>query len=94
MKNSPETLEIEMSKLAVRWKWVSIGDIDVYVLLNAPIEVLGPASRTFAFGEVESQVEAFAPNVEDERAGNGDGDRDGDVGGMDGTTSSGGIHSK
>ena len=66
----------------------------MYVLLNAPIEALGPASQTFAFGEVESQVEAFAPNVEDERAGDGDGDRDGNIGGMDGTTSGGGIHSK
>lgn len=36
-----KTLEIEMSKLAVRWKRVSVGDINVYVPWNVPIEVLG-----------------------------------------------------
>ena len=66
----------------------------MYIPLNAPIKVLGPASRTFAFREVESRVEVFVPNVEDERAGDSDGNRDRDVGGMDGTMSGSGVHLK
>ena len=46
-----------------------------------------------AFGQVESGDEAIVPSVEGEGAVNGDGDRDGDGGGMDGTTSGGGVHS-
>ena len=61
----------------------------MYVPLNAPIET---ASRTFAFGRLESGEEAIAPrDVE------GDGDRDGDDGGvgdLDGTTSGGNVDSK
>ena len=62
----------------------------MYLPWNAPVEALG---RTVAFREVESGVEAIAPKVEGENAGIGVGDRDGDEGGMDGTTSGGGIHS-
>ena len=82
-----------MLKPTVRWRRVSPGDGDVYVLWNAPIEALG---RTFEFGQAESGVEAIAPIVEGETvegAGNGDGDRDGDDGSVDGTTS-GDVDSK
>ena len=66
----------------------------MYVPWNAPIEVLG---RAFEFGEVKSAGKAIAPIVEGERAGDGDGGRnggDGDDeqdGDRDGTTSGGSV---
>ena len=43
----------------------------------------------FEFREVESgRIEAIAPNIEGERAGDGDGNQDGDIGSVDGTMSS------
>ena len=53
----------------------------------------------FAFGELESGEMAIAPNVEGERAGDGDGDRNGDGGddggdsNVDDTTSGGDVNS-
>ena len=85
-KNLPETLEIETSESI---KWVSVGDINVYVPLNAPIEALGPTSQTFAFREVESGDKVIAPSLEGKRAGNSDGrQREGD-----GMVSSGNVDS-
>ena len=100
MQNSPKTLEIKMSELAVRWKQVSVGDINVYISLKAPIEALGTANQTVAFGQPDSRDEAIVPIVEGERAEDSNGDQnrgagdDGGDGDMDGTTSSGGVHSK
>ena len=42
-QNSPYTLENEMPKCSYRWRKVSAGDGDVYVLWNAPVEALGTA---------------------------------------------------
>ncbi|KIM55295.1 hypothetical protein SCLCIDRAFT_30456 [Scleroderma citrinum Foug A] len=73
-RNSLYTRETATPKGPKRWRKVSIDNVDVYVLWNAPIEALGTANRTFEFGEVESgRIEAIAPNVEGERAGDGDG---------------------
>ena len=94
-RNSPHTLQNETFKRIYRWRTVSVGDGGVYIPLNAPIET---ASRTFAFGRLESGEEAIAPrDVEGERAVEGDGDRDGDDGGvgdLDDTTSGGDVDSK
>ena len=59
----------------------------MYVPWNVPIEVLG---RALAFEEVESRDKVFVPIIEGERAGNGNGNRDGDdkwSGDVDGMTS-------
>ncbi|KIM65557.1 hypothetical protein SCLCIDRAFT_22720 [Scleroderma citrinum Foug A] len=69
-QDSLYTAEIEFPKRSYRWRKVSVGNIDVYVPWNVPIEVLG---RAFEFREVESAGKAIAPIVEGERAGNGDG---------------------
>jgi len=93
---SPGTRETTTPKRPRRWKRVSAGDIDVYVPSNAPIEVLGTASRRIVFGRVESGGKAIAPSVESETAGDGDGDGygdDGDVGDVDDTTSGDGVDS-
>ena len=82
--DSPIKPNIATSKCAYQWRKVSAGDSNVYILWNMPIEALG---RTLAFGEVKSGVKVIVPNIEGERAGDGDGNRDGDVGGMDGTMS-------
>jgi len=93
-KNSPNGREIAMPELLGRWRKVSIGGGEVYVPCNAPVEMLGTANGRIVFGRVESacveRVEAFAPSVEGERAGDvvGDGDN-GDDGGVNGTTSGG-----
>ena len=76
------------------WRGVSIDDIDVYIPLNAPIEV---PRRRIVFGQVESRDMVIALSVEGERAVKGDGDRDSDdrgVGNVDGTTSGGDVDSK
>ena len=56
---------------------VSIREANVYLPLNAPVKASGTASQTLAFGEVESAGKAIAPIVEGERAGDGDGGRNG-----------------
>jgi len=88
-QNSPVAHGIVTAKRPRRWRMVSVEEVHVYVAWNASIET---ASRNFVFGQVESGDEAIAPNVEGERAGNGDGNGDGDngdVGDVDGTTSGG-----
>ncbi|KIM51077.1 hypothetical protein SCLCIDRAFT_33747 [Scleroderma citrinum Foug A] len=92
-ENSPNAPKNGMSKPIRRWRMVSIGEANMYLLLNAPVEASGTASRTLAFGEVESGDEVIAPSVEGKGAVDGNGDQDGDGGGVDGTTSGGGIHS-
>ena len=75
-QNSPNRHEITMPELPGQWRKVSIGG-DVYVPWNTPVEALGTANRTFAFGQVESGDEAIAPGAEGEMAegaGNGGGD--------------------
>jgi len=84
-QNSPVAHGIVTAKRPRRWKMVSVEEVHVYVPWNASIET---ASRNFVFGRVESGDEGIAPNVEGERAGDGDGDN-GDVGDVDGTTSGG-----
>ena len=75
---------------------VSASSTNVYVPLDVPIE---PTSRTFAFRELESGEMVIVPNVEGERAGDGDGDRNGDGsddggdGDVDGMTSGGDVDS-
>ena len=88
--------EIATPKHAICWKRVSDGDGDVYAPWHAPVKTLG---RTLAFGEVESAEKAIAPSVEGERAGDGDGGRNGDDrdggqdGDVDGATSGSSIDS-
>ena len=76
-RNSPDSREITMPDHSCRWRKVSVDGVDVYVPRNVPVEVSKTANRTFAFGEVECRGEAIAPSVEGERAGDGDGRRDG-----------------
>ena len=68
-----------------------MSDVDVYTLCNVPVKVLGTVNRTFSFGWVETTDEATMTNVEGETASYSD-DALGS-GSVDGTTSSGGIHS-
>jgi len=94
-RNSPNGIQITTAKPTSRWKRVSIGDGDVYVPSNTPIEVLGTASRRIVFGQVESGIEGNQRSVEGERASDGDGDGDGNRGDGEGDTTSGGdIDSK
>ena len=89
-RDSPYISEDGMPK---RWRRVNADDGDVYLPLSAPID---STSRIFAFGEVESGDEAIAPNVEGEKAGDGDGDPNGGDSGdgdADGTTSGSSIDS-
>ena len=90
MQNSPIGAQIETAKPTGRWKRVSVDDVDVYLPWGAPVEM---PSRTFAFGWLESGETAIAPDIEGERARNSDDDRDGDVGGVDGTTSGSSVDS-
>ena len=73
----------------IRWRKVSIEDIDVYIPWNAPIEALG---QTLAFGQVESAGGRMTTDFEGEGAGDSDDNRVGEDGGVDGTTSGGGVH--
>ena len=72
------------------WRKVSIGNGDIYILLNMPIAIL---SWKFIFGWFKSRDELIAANVEGERAGDGNSDwnRDGKVsnGNVDSTRDSG-----
>ena len=90
-RNLPYTPENGTPKRSTRWRKVSIDDGEVYIPLDALIE---PASRTFAFGQLESGVETIVPNVEGKRAGDGDGDRNGGDGDVGDTASGSSIHSK
>ena len=90
MQNSPIGGQIEMAKPTGRWKRVSIDDVDMYLPWGVPVEML---SQTFAFGRLESREMAIAPDVEGKRARNSDDDRNRDIGGMDGTMSSGSVDS-
>ena len=92
-QNSLYTLEIESSKHSYQWREVSIDYINAHVPWNTPIKVLRTASRTFAFGQVESAGEAAAARDSEQRVGNGDGDRDGDDGDVDDMTSGGSVDS-
>ena len=74
-RNSPYTTEIVMSERASRGRRVSVGNSDVHLLWNAPVEA---PSQTFAFGQLESGDKAIAPDIGSERAEDGDGDRNGD----------------
>ena len=58
----------------------------MYVPFNAPIAI---PTRRIVFGRPESGDEAIGPSVEGERAGDGDGDGNRDVGDANGTTSGG-----
>jgi len=96
-QDSPNGGDISTPKRTYQWRRVSVSDGDVYVPRNAPVVAIETANRIFAFGEVESRVEAIAPSVESERAGDGDGDGYGDDGGdgdVGDTTSGGSVHSK
>jgi len=89
MQDSPNGREIVTPESIIQWKRVSIGDRDVYVPRNTPIDTTG---RNFVFGRVEGGVKAIAPSIESERAGIGNCDEwNGDV---DGTTSGGSVDSK
>lgn len=63
--NSPDTPENKQFKPADRWT-LSVGDGDKDVPSNAPVEVLGTASRRIAFGEIVSADEPIAASVEGE----------------------------
>ena len=89
-QDSPHGREIATPKCTYQWKQVSVADGDVYLPQNTPIDRTG---RIFVFGRVEGRVEAIAPSVEGERAGNGTGNRDERSGDMNGTTSSGSVDS-
>jgi len=89
-RNSPHTRKNATPKYIYRWKRVSVGDGDVYVPQNTPIDT---ASRNFVFGRVEGGVEAIAPKVVDETTGDGDGRWNGGDGDVNGTTSSGNVDS-
>jgi len=90
-ENSPNGRDIAMPEVARRWRMVSVEEVHVYVPYNVPI---ASPSRNIVFGQVESGVEAIAPIVEGERAGDGDGSGYGDDGDVDDTTSGGDIDSK
>ena len=88
-RNSPNGRNTATPKRPRRWKRVSTGGVDAYVPRNAPVAPIEAASRIFVFGRPESGDEAIAPSVEGERAGDGDGDGNRDVGDANGTTSGG-----
>jgi len=89
MQVSPYMTEVMTPKPTSRWKQVSAGDGDVYILWSTPVEALGTASRRITFGQAESRDKPIVASVEGERAGDGNGGRNRDVGDLDGTTSSG-----
>jgi len=76
----------ETCKATYQWRKVSTGSIGVYVLLNMLIMV---PSWIFIFGQAESGDKAIVPSANGERAVDGDSERDGHDGSVDGTTSSG-----
>ena len=89
MKNIPYTHKIVMSDPTYQWKWVSVGNRNVYIWQNAPVEVLG---QTLAFGEVESRDEAIVPSLKGKRVVEGDGNQSG--GDSDDTESGGSTDSQ
>jgi len=52
-RNSLATTEVERPEPTDRWKRVSADDSDIYILWNAPVEVLVIPCRNFVFGQVE-----------------------------------------
>jgi len=90
MQDSPNGREIVMPKRILRWRRVSEGSVDMYVPLNTPIAV---PTRQIVFGRVESRGEAKTTSVEGERAGEGDGRRNGGDGDVGDTTSGGDANS-
>lgn len=78
MHSSPVGTEFELPELASRWRRADAGEAGVFVQQNVAIEV---PSQTFIFGRVENADEAMAARDIEERAGNGDGKRNG----VDGT---------
>ncbi|KIM55534.1 hypothetical protein SCLCIDRAFT_30320 [Scleroderma citrinum Foug A] len=74
MQNSPIRAQIAMPEPTYHWSRVSVDNIDVYVPPNALIET---ASRNLVFGQVEGGEELIAVRNVKERAGSGDGDRNG-----------------
>ena len=96
-QNSPYAPKNGTSKPIRQWRMVSVGEANVYLPLNAPVETSGTASRTLAFGEVESGDKAIVPSLEGERTGDDGGDRDEDDGGdgnVDSTASSSDVNLK
>ena len=87
-RNSLYTTEVGRPEPTYQWRKISVGNVDVYVPWNMPVEALGTMKRTIAFGQVKSGDEAIAPSIEDERADDGVGNQDGD-----GTTSGGSVDS-
>jgi len=90
-QDSPETREIATPELPRQRRKVSIDGGDVYVPINAPIEV---PRRRIVFGRAESGDEAIAPSVEGERAGDSDGDCNGGDGDGDDAESGGNVDSR
>ena len=96
VQNPPYATKIATSKRARQWRKISIDNGDMYVLLDVPIET---SSQYFVFGWLEGRDEAIAPRNIEEMAEDGDADRNGGDrgdkgdGDVDGTTSSGSIHS-
>ena len=90
-RNSPNANEIATPERTYRWRKVSADGIDVYIPWNAPITI---PRRKIVFGRAESGGEAIAPSIESERAGDGDGGRNGGDGDVGDTTSGGDIDSK
>ena len=86
MQNSPNGRKIWST---CRWRRVSIVVINIYVLLNVPVAV---PSQKFVFGQVECRDERMARELE-EKAGDGEGDRNGGNGDVDGTTSGSSVNS-
>ena len=94
-ENSPNATEIATAKPASRWRRVGVGDVNVHLPWNAPVEALG---RTFEFRRLKRAGEAIAPSVEGKTARDDDGDGDpnggdGDSGDGDGTASGNGVDS-
>jgi len=89
-QDSPHGRKIATPKCTYQWKRVSVGDGDVYLLQNTPIDRTG---RIFVFGQAESAGEAVVARVVDETAGDGNGRRNGGDGDVNGTTSSGNVDS-
>jgi len=91
-QNSPHGREIATPEYIYRWKRVSVGDGDgdVYAPRNTPIDTTG---QKFVFGRVEGGDKQMVVRVIDETAGNGDGRWNGGDGDVNGTTSSGNVHS-
>ena len=75
-QNSPIAHETEVPKPARRWKRAGVAEVDnvdVFILRSAPVVILGHASQTSVFGQVEREVESSDDQAR--RGSNGDGAR-------------------